>query len=206
MLQLKGAQDVAQAMDAMVHASMLTSADSFRLTALVQNNQEDSDSQASSSRTPAPSVVDTLENLLEKAEMQLETARKTEATNAQHFAMLKQSLEFEISAGQKDMDSTRKALATSEEARSTAQGDLSVSRADHQEDTNTLESLHQDCMTGAEDFQAETKSRGQELAALSQAKKVLAQAAPAAAQTYGAAFDKQDSFLQLGQHADQSKL
>jgi len=195
MLQLKGAEDIAQAMDAMVRASMLTSADSSRLTALVQNIQGDSDSQASSSSTRAVSVVETLENLLDKAAMQLETARKTEATNAQHYAMLKQSLEFEIRAGQKDMDTTRKALATSEEAKATAQGDLSVSKADHQEDTNTLESLHQDCMTGAEDFQAETKSRAEELSALSQAKKVLGQAAPAAAQTYGAALDQQASFF-----------
>merc|ERR1719456_2009230 len=51
-------------------------------------------------------------------------------------------------------------------------------------------------MEGAEEFQLETKSRGEELSALAQAKEILSEALPAAAQTYGAALD-QVSFLQL---------
>merc|ERR1719352_63169 len=102
------------------------------------------------------------------------------------------------------MDATRKALAVSEEGKATAEGDLSVTTADLKEDTNTLDSLQQDCMTGAEDFRAETKSRGEELSALAQAKKVLGEALPAAAQTYGASLDQQESFLQVV--ADQSKF
>merc|ERR1719160_1203384 len=51
-------------------------------------------------------------------------------------------------------------------------------------------------MKGADDFQRETKSRGEELHALATAKKVLQEALGASAQTYGAALD-QASFLQL---------
>merc|ERR1719183_3365741 len=51
-------------------------------------------------------------------------------------------------------------------------------------------------MNGADDFQRETKSRGEELSALAQAKKILNDALGAAAQTYGAALD-QASFFQL---------
>merc|ERR1719183_1379528 len=51
-------------------------------------------------------------------------------------------------------------------------------------------------MNGADDFQRETKSRGEELSALAQAKKILNDALGAAAQTYGAALD-QASFIQL---------
>jgi len=51
-------------------------------------------------------------------------------------------------------------------------------------------------MTGANDFQAETKSRGEELKALAEAKKVLEGALGAAAQSYGAALD-QVSLLQI---------
>merc|ERR1719269_513341 len=79
----------------------------------------------------------------------------------------------------------RKGKAASEEGKATAEGDLSVTTKDLDEDTNTLSTLHQDCMTGAEDFQAETKSRGEELKALATAKKVLQEAVGgAAAQTY----------------------
>jgi len=42
--------------------------------------------------------------------------------------------------------------------------------------------LHQDCMTGAEDFEAETKSRGEELKALATAKKVIVEATSGAAE------------------------
>merc|ERR1719326_2387732 len=59
-----------------------------------------------------------------------------------------------------------------------------------------MKTLHQDCMTGADDFESETKSRGEELKALAEAKKVLQDALGAAAQTYGAALD-QASFLQI---------
>merc|ERR1719269_516586 len=88
----------------------------------------------------------------------------------------------------------RKGKAASEEGKATAEGDLSVTTKDLDEDTNTLSTLHQDCMTGAEDFQAETKSRGEELKALATAKKVLQEAiGGAAAQTY--------SFVQVDSHS-----
>merc|ERR550537_2016324 len=83
------------------------------------------------------------------------------------------------------MASAKKGLAAAQEAKATAEGDLSVTTADLDEDTSTLSTLHQDCMTGAEDFEAETKSRGEELKALATAKKVLTEAVGgAAAQTY----------------------
>jgi len=94
------------------------------------------------------------------------------------------------------MAETKKSLAASEEAGSIAKGDLAVSEADLKEDKATLAGLHQKCMKGSSDFQDETKTRGEELKALAAAKKVLAEALPAAAQTYGAALD-QAFFLQL---------
>merc|ERR1719379_2692428 len=104
--------------------------------------------------------------------------------------MLKQSLEDEIAYAEKDLDTAKKGLGASGEAKATAEGDLSVTTADLKEDTATLQTLHQDCMTGAEEFQAETKSRGEELNALAQAKKVIVES------TSGAA-DLSYSFLQM---------
>merc|ERR1719498_2132968 len=87
------------------------------------------------------------------------------------------------------MNRAKKDLGTSNEAKASAQGDLSVTSADLSEDTSTLATLHMDCMRGAEDFEAETKSRGEELKALATARKVITDA------TSGAA-DQAYSFLQ----------
>merc|ERR1719478_1574586 len=103
--------------------------------------------------------------------------------------MLAQSLKDGIKYGQKDLDQAKKNLGASNEDKATAEGDLSVTSKDLAEDTSTLATLHQDCMNGAEDFQAETKSRGEELKALATAKKVITEA------TSGAA-DQSYSFLQ----------
>merc|ERR1719333_299895 len=109
--------------------------------------------------------------------------------------MLASSLKDEIKYATKDMNKAKKSLAASEEAKATAEGELSVTSADLAEDVKSLATLHQDCMKGAEDFEAETKSRGEELKALATAKKVIEEAtAGAAGQSYSFS---QVSFVQV---------
>jgi len=203
MLQSSGTQSVAQALAAMVQASLLSAADSTRLTSLVQSSNSDGEESfgapaAAVYEGKSGGIIGTLEDLLDKAQMLLESARKTEGTNAQNFALLKQSLEDEIAAAEKDMAEVKKSAAASEESKSAAQGDLSVTSADLKEDIGTLANLHQDCMVGAQDFQAATKSRGEELSALAGAKKVLAESLPALVQ--------ETSFLQVSALASGADL
>jgi hypothetical protein len=109
--------------------------------------------------------------------------------------MLAQSLKDEIKYATKDMDKAKKDLAASEEAKATAEGDLAVTSKDLADDISTLATLHQDCMKGAEDFEAETKSRGEELKALATAKKVISETTSGAADlSYSFT---QTSFLQV---------
>merc|ERR1719497_119565 len=92
------------------------------------------------------------------------------------------------------MNSAKKDLGASAEIKSVAEGDLSAASKDLAEDINTLATLHQDCMKAAEDFEAETKSRGEELKALATAKKVITETTSGAADlsySFG-----QTSFLQ----------
>jgi len=192
MMQLQNTKTLVDALGALVQASVISSADSKRLTALVQSSQDAQDSDdelgapaAAVYKGHSDGIVGTLEDLLEKAETQLEKARKQEQTSLYNFQMLKQSLTDEIEFANKDMDAAKSNKATAEEAKAVAEGDLAVSTKDLDEDTTTLSTLHQDCMTGAEDFQAEARSRGEELKALATAKKVLQEAVGgAAAQTY----------------------
>merc|ERR1719456_476292 len=118
-------------------------------------------------------IVDTLNGLLDKAEGQLDAATTEETTAKNNYDLKKQSLTDEMKYANKDMDAAKKGLAESGEIKAAAEGDLGVTTKDLNEDVNALGSLHQDCMTKAEDFEAETTSRGEELKALAMAKKAV---------------------------------
>jgi len=194
MMQLKNAGGVVQALTVMVQATAISSADASKLTALLQNSETDDELDAGAPagavyKSASGGIVATLQDLFEKAENQLEAARSTETKSVQAYQMLAQSLTDEISFGNKDLEKTKKNLAASSEAKATATGDLSVTSKDLSGDTATLSTLHQDCMKGADDFEAESKSRGEELQALATAKKVIGE-------TTGGAAGQSYSFLQ----------
>jgi len=204
MLQLKSASSITEALSVMVQASVFSSADASRLTALVQTQQSDSDDE---SGAPAAAVyegasggiVATLEGLTEKAQGQLDAARKTESTSSQNYQMLKQSLSDEMKFANKDMDKAKKGLSESKEKKATAEGGLDTTSKDLAEDVKAKSTLHQDCMSAAEEFELSTKSRGEELAALATAKKVIQEATGgAASQSY--------SFMQVSSSADLAKV
>ncbi|CAK0885511.1 unnamed protein product [Prorocentrum cordatum] len=118
-------------------------------------------------------IVDVLQSLLDKAQEQLDGARKTETADTHNFEMLKQSLEDSIKFGNKDLDDAKKGIAASGQAKATAEGDLAVTSKELETDIATKEDLHQNCRSKAQDFELETKSRAEELKALADAKKVL---------------------------------
>jgi len=204
MLQLKNAGSVADALKVMVQASMLSSADASKLTALVQSEQ-DSSNDDSDLDVGAPAaavyeghsdgIIGTLESLTEKANAQLEKARKTETTSLNNYEMLKQSLTDEVEFAEKDMAKAHKNLAESQEKKAVAEGDLDVTSKDLAEDISTKATLHQDCMMAADEFEQAVKNRGEELKALATAKKAISELTGGAAeQTYSF---MQMSFLQL---------
>merc|ERR1719497_271153 len=201
MVQLKNSNSVVQALNVLVHASALSAQDGTKLTALIQNSKQAEEEEEAGAPEAATyeghsgGIIDTLENLLEAADGQLSDARKKETSSKNNFEMLKQSLEDEIANANKDMDDAKKSLSASGEAKATAQGDLTVTSKALATDIATLEDLHKDCLTKAQDFEAETKSRTEELKALAEAKKILKETTGGAeAQTYGL---NQESFLQI---------
>jgi len=188
-----------------VQSSGLSSADASRLTALVQTSQDSKDADSDSDMgAPAAAVyegqsggiVGVLEGLTEKADSQLAKARKAEATSVANYEMLKQSLTDSVKFAESDMDKAKKALAGSQEKKAGAAGALEASSKDLAEDIKTKSTLHQDCMTAAEEFELATKSRGEELGALATAKKVITEATGgAASQSY--------SFIQMSSKDNQ---
>merc|ERR550532_2790469 len=95
--------------------------------------------------------------------------------------MVEQALKDEIKFAKKDTAEAKKGLAECGEKKANAEGDLDVTSKELAADTTALSDLHQECMTKAQDFEAETKSRGEELAALAKAKEIIIEATGGAA-------------------------
>jgi len=196
-LQLSKANDIVAALKLLVQSAGISSSDGARLTAFLQSQQENGDDDAELG-APAPDayksksggIVDVLNDLLADAEGQLEDARKKESNLQNNYEMLKLELEDAIKFGNQEMDKTKKANAACEETKAEAEGELEVVNKDLAEDIKLLADTHQECMTKATDFEAETASRGEELKVIAQAKKIIIEATGGAtAQTY--------SFLQV---------
>jgi len=197
MMQLKTASNLEQALQAMVQASAISTADAGKLSSFVQTQDSDEETgapEAAAYESKSGGIVDTLNGLLDKAEGQLDAATKEETTAKNNYDLKKQSLSDEMKYANKDMDAAKKGLAESSEIKAAAEGDLGVTTKDLNEDVNALGSLHQDCMTKAEDFEAETTSRGEELKALAMAKKAVKD-------NTGGATEQQYSFLQVSSDA-----
>jgi len=204
MMQLKNAGSIASALNVMVEASVMSSADAKRLTALVQSSQA-SASDADDAELGAPAaavyqghsgdIIDTLEDILEKAESQLADARKKESSALHNFQMLKQSLEDEIKFANKDMAGAKTGVATAGENKAGSESNLAMTSKELDTDTTTLAGLKDLCLQKSQDHEAGVKSRAEELKALAQAKKVITeQTGGAASISYGLA---QVSFVQL---------
>jgi len=203
LVQLKNSNNIISALKVLVDGSKITAADASTLTAFVQSQQQNSDSGAdagydSEFGAPDPAayksqsggIVDVLNDLLADAEGELQDIRKKESSLQHNYDMLKQELTDAIAFSNKQMDKAKKANAACAEDKAIAQGDLEVTTKDLAEDTKQLAETHHQCMVKAEDFEVETTSRGEELKALAQAKKIISEmTGGAAGQTY--------SFLQL---------
>jgi len=202
MMQIKNAGSLAKTLQVLVEAASLTSADAKGIAALVQTQQSSDDGETGA---PDPAVykgqsggiIDTLGDLLEKAESQLAELRSKETASLNAFQMLKQSLEDKIKYETKELDEAKTGIAASSEKKATAEGDLAVTTKNLNEDVLALSDLHHECLSKAQDYEAETKSRGEELAAIATAKKVIQETTSGAADlSYGL---NQVSFLQNSQ-------
>jgi len=169
----------------------LTSADAKGIAALVQTQQSSDDTETGA---PDPAVykgqsggiIDTLGDLLEKAEGQLAELRNKETAALHEFQMLKQSLDDKIKYETKELAEAKTGIAASNEKKATAEGDLEMTTKNLNEDVAALSDLHHECLSKAQDYEAETKSRGEELTAIATAKKTIQETTGGAADlSYG---------------------
>jgi hypothetical protein len=203
----KNAHNMMEVFKSMVAAQSISTMEGEKLSALIQSTQQDSDEEmgapaAATYENQSGGIMDVMNDLLEKSQGELDKARATETANLQNFQMLKQSLEDEIKFGEKEKDEASKSKAESAETKAGAEGDLDVTSKDLAEDIKELAGLHHNCMTRAQEYEDETKSRGEELKALATAKQIIKEAVGASmAQT-----DADVSFLQVSKLSTSSDL
>merc|ERR1719158_981681 len=181
-------------------AASFSSMDQKKLLALVQSRDTDPSTDEAAAeadeavlgapaaavyKTHSTSIVDVLEDLKEKAETELADLRKAE-TNAQHnYDMLRQSLEDQKAADEKDLADEKGVKAAAEEEKATAEGDLAVTVKALAEAEDALATAQATCMQVAADHDATVKARAEELKAIAEAKKILVDtSAGAVGQTY----------------------
>merc|ERR1719330_537737 len=124
MAQIDSAGSLAHAFETMVHASMISTGDVARLMAFAQESQQEDDAPGAPAgavyTSQSGGIIDTLQDLSEKAENQLSDLRKKETESLHNYEMLKQSLTAEISNGQKEMDEAKNGVAEGSERKATA--------------------------------------------------------------------------------------
>jgi peptidoglycan hydrolase CwlO-like protein len=191
----KNMQNLIQVLKTVIEAASLNNHDQQTLVALAQSNAGDSDGElddAAELGAPDPaaykahggSILDVLEDMKEKAETQLQELRKAEMNAKHNYEMLKQSLEDQMAADNKELADSKASKAAATETKAVAEGDLAVTQKDLKDAENVLGGMHENCMQTAQDHEATVKGRAEELAALAEAKKILSNIGGATEKTY----------------------
>jgi len=179
-------------LSAIVDSAVLSTQNMSEVQAFLQAGEEGVNApgvQAYESKSGG--IVDTLTDLLEKAENTLAEARKAETKALHSYELLTQSFANEVKVQNDALSSTKKQLAATAEVKATAEGDLSVTIKDVNEDEVYLKDLAQNCQQRAVDADASQKERAEELKALQEARKIIEEATGGASKRQG--YD----FLQL---------
>merc|ERR1719420_303370 len=193
---------VTDALQGLMDAASVNSMDKAKVQALLQSQSGSGDMDLANALQPAGApdpaaykaksggILDTLEDMLEKAKAEHADAQKAEMNAKFDFDMLKQKLEDAIAVGNKDLGETKTEKAAAEEAKAVAEGELETADKGVADDSKKLQDLQGDCMTKSTEYEESQHSRSEELAALDKAKTILKE------KTGGAA-ERSYSFLQL---------
>merc|ERR1719316_772651 len=142
-------------------------------------------------------ILDTIENMKEKAEASREELQKAEMKTQHSFELLRMSLIDETESLKKQMDDAKKKKNFNAEVKATASGELELTKKDLATDEKYLADLQKECMEKADSFEASQAERAAELKVLMMAKKVLVAAGKGKfLQTSSSDDDSDPSFLQ----------
>jgi len=170
---------LATSLQKIIEASWVNEHDRKVVQSLLQTQDSDEDlsfqPQATTSEYTSQSggIVDTLEDMREKAEESLSSTRKDEMEAAHAFALLKQSLEDEISVSKKQLSQATLQKSTTEEELHAAEEDLTTTKKVLADDESYLAELKESCSAKATAWSIRQKDAGEETAAIEKAKEIL---------------------------------
>mmetsp|Transcript_19536 Transcript_19536/g.40410 ORF Transcript_19536/g.40410 Transcript_19536/m.40410 type:complete len:666 (+) Transcript_19536:53-2050(+) len=182
LVQVKGAGNLLQAVQAMMDASVIGHQDAKTLTAFLQDAQAP---EPATYESKTGGVTEMLEDMLDKSKDQLMELRKKETEAKHSFEMVTQSLADEIKFAKAALDKAKKSQAEQARIKAEAEKDLQQTKISLTQDQKSLSDVTMDCKQEVADYQEETKSRGLETEALTAAKAALMESSGL-------------SFLQLG--------
>jgi len=209
-LDTKTTANALKALTAVLDAASFPGQDQVKLMAFVQSKQgeeaDDMDMSPPASatyKTHSTGILDVLEDLKEKAEEQLRDLRKAEVNSRHNFDMLRQSLQDQSAADNKDMEDEKAGKASATEAQATAKGDLDVTNKELASAKQQLATAQATCLQVSADHEATVAARKEELRVIAEATKVLqATSTGAVSQTYSLLQVTSLAGLQLRTHSD----
>jgi len=174
---------MASSLSKVVEASWVTDQQRSVLQSLLQSQSEDQDEDlslapqatAASYSGHSDGILDTISDMEAKAETSLSTTRKNEMEAAHAFALLKQSLEGEISTMKKQLSEATQQKSATEEDLHAAEGALAETQKTLADDEKYLEELTASCGAKAAEWATRQKDAGEEMAAIAKAKEVLSE-------------------------------
>jgi len=182
-----------------VDASFVDIRDRKVLMALLQQSSTDSEDDESldmqpqavtkASEAKSGPILDTIENMKEKAEVAREELQKAEMKTQHAFELIAYALKDETASLKKQLDEVKKKKNKNAEVKATATGQMEIAKKDLAGDEKYLADLQKECMEKADNFEVSQAERAAELKVLMMAKKILVNAGKAA----GASFIQQDS-------------
>jgi len=118
-------------------------------------------------------IVETLEDMKDKAEAQLNNLRREEMKSKHAYEMIKQSLTDAVANLNKQIDEATSASAASQEKLGKAQGDLSSTQAAKKADEEYLSQLTGECSAKASEWSERQVSAKAEMDALAKGSEIL---------------------------------
>jgi len=192
----KAFKDLTTSLNVIMNAAVFSTQDTKKLQAFLQSAESEDGVDAPTAEayeSHSSGILNTLADMQEKAEGMLAEARKAEVSARHSFELLEQSLKSELKVQNEALSSTKKQLGASKEVKATAEGDLAMTTKDLNEDQDFLKELRLDCQQRATDAEISQKSRAEELKAIAEAKKIIAES------TGGASARQYREFLQVGE-------
>jgi len=150
-------------------------------------------------------VVDMLEKLLDKFIQERTVLEKEESDSKHAYELLKQDLESSVDQAEKDVASKSRSKAKRLEQKSAAEGDLSDTTTQRDEDQKYMTDAVAECEQKATDFEARQKLRAEEIEAINKAIEIISGGAVKGAAEEHLPGLVQESFAQLRSSGDEAR-